>query len=66
MSQPSDLTVGQVADFFGAPDWRVRRIVDSLGIEIARAGHYRLIPRTLLPAIAAKLGGTNAVEAAAQ
>ena len=53
MPSPSHLTTGQVAEIFGAPEWRVRRIVDSLppDVEIQRAGLYRLIPRSALPAI---------------
>jgi hypothetical protein len=52
---PTHLTVGQVAEIFQAPEWKVRRIVDSLGAEIPRAGLYRLIPRPMLTAIGAKL-----------
>lgn len=56
MSQaPSHLTVGQVAEIFQAPGWKVRRIVDSLGVEIPRAGLYRLIPRELLGRIGVEL-----------
>jgi hypothetical protein len=55
MSESSHLTVGQVADFFQAPEWRIRKIVDSMGADIPRAGGYRLIARSLLPAIGAKL-----------
>ena len=55
MNQPSHLTVGQVAEISGVPEWRVRRIVDNLDAEIPRAGLYRLIPRSLLAAIGAKL-----------
>ena len=46
------LTVGQVADILGAPEWKVRRIVDSLDTEIPRAGLYRLVPRSMLSEIA--------------
>ena len=45
------LTVGEIADFYDAPAWLVRRVVDSLEIEIPRIGQYRLIPRSELPAI---------------
>jgi hypothetical protein len=44
-----------VAEIFQAPEWKVRRIVDSLGVEIPRAGGYRLIARSMLAAIGAKL-----------
>ena len=49
------LTVGQVAQFFNVPTWRIRRIVDGLNVELPRAGNYRLIPRSLLGQIALKL-----------
>jgi hypothetical protein len=55
MSPTSHLTVGQVAKFFQVPEWRIRRIVDSLDAEIPRAGLYRFIPRSMLAAIGAKL-----------
>ena len=56
MSQaPSHLTVGQVAEIFQAPEWKIRRIVDSLEIEIPRAGGYRLIARSMLALIGARL-----------
>jgi hypothetical protein len=49
------LTIPQVAARFGVPDWKVRRIVDSLDIEVQRAGLYRLIPTSMLEAIANEL-----------
>jgi hypothetical protein len=55
MPQASHLTVGQVAEIFGASEWKIRRIVDSFGVEIPRAGLYRLIPRSMLPNIGARL-----------
>ena len=55
MCQQTHSTVGELARFFSAPDWKIRRLVDSLGVEIPRAGGYRLIPRELIPRIAAKL-----------
>ncbi len=59
MSPTSHLTVGQVAEIFQAPAWKIRRIVDSLGAEIPRAGLYRLVPRSMLAAIGAKLQETQ-------
>ena len=59
MANPSPLTVGQVAELFGAPQWRVRRVVDTLSPEVARAGRYRLIPREALAEIAARLQRKN-------
>ena len=53
--KPSHLTVGEVASIFQAPEWKIRRIVDSSQTDIPRAGRYRLIPRTMLPEIGTKL-----------
>lgn len=50
-----NLTVGQISELFGLPNWKVRRAVDALKIEIPRAGNYRIIPRNLLGKIAAEL-----------
>lgn len=36
-------TVGQFAREEQVPEWRVRRIVDSLSTKIPRAGLYRLL-----------------------
>ena len=55
MEQSSHLTVGDVARIYGVPAWQIRRIVDSLDVEIPRAGQYRLIPREQLPEIAIEL-----------
>ena len=63
MGLASHLTTGQVASFYGVPEWRVRKIVDSLDCDIPRAGLYRMIPRDVLPAIAARLQGKAAVGA---
>lgn len=60
----SHLTTGQVAAFYAVPEWRIRRIVDSLDCDIPRAGLYRMIPREALPAIAAKLHVKAKTEAA--
>jgi hypothetical protein len=51
MPETSHLTIGDIAEFFGEPDWKIRRIVDALPDDIPRAGRYRLIPRDLLPKI---------------
>ena len=48
-------TIGQIAEHYHEPEWRIRRIVDSLGAEIPRAGLYRLVPRSMLAEIGAKL-----------
>ena len=59
MSETSPLTIGDVADFFGEPDWKIRRIVDALPDEIQRIGRYRLIHRELLPKIGVILQERN-------
>ncbi len=55
MSQKSHFTIGEIAALNDAPAWKVRRVVDGLDAEIPRAGLYRLVPRELLGAVAAKL-----------
>jgi hypothetical protein len=55
MTLASHLTTGQVAIFYNVPEWRIRKIVDSLDCDIPRVGLYRMIPRDALPAIAARL-----------
>ena len=50
------LTIGELSDRLGAPEWRTRRAVDSLGVEIPRAGRYRLVPVSLIPAVEAAIG----------
>jgi hypothetical protein len=64
MCQSSNLTVGQVAEIYAVPEWKIRRIVDSMGTEIQRAGLYRLIPRSMLPAIGMKLQGAKSAQEA--
>lgn len=56
----SHLTVVEVAEIFGEPDWKIRRIVDALPDEIQRIGRYRLIPRELISKIGAILQERNA------
>ena len=55
MCRQTHVTVGELARFFSAPAWKVRRVVDSLDIEIPRAGLYRLVPRELIPKVATEL-----------
>jgi hypothetical protein len=45
------LTTGEIARLVGEPLWRVRRVIDFMGLEIQRAGQYRLVPADLLPQI---------------
>lgn len=65
MSETSHLTIGDIAEFYGEPDWKIRRIVDSLPDAIPRAGRYRLIPRDILPKIGVVLERKNKRGAAA-
>jgi hypothetical protein len=51
----SHLTIGEIAQLFDLPTWKVRRAVDALGVEIQRAGLYRIVPRDLLGKIAAEI-----------
>lgn len=48
-------TIGDVATLYGVAEWRVRRVVDDLGVEIPRAGRYRLVPSSCLGRIAVAL-----------
>jgi hypothetical protein len=57
MCQPF-LTIGQLAEHYHEPEWKIRRLVDSLESNIPRAGQYRLVPRDLLPAITERLQST--------
>ncbi len=45
------VTTGKLAVEIGQPIWRVRRAVDALGVQLPRAGQYRVIPRSLIPRI---------------
>ena len=49
------LTVGDLAAELKVSAWRIRRIVDGLGVDVPRAGAYRLIPRALVPSVVAEL-----------
>ncbi len=49
------LTIGEVAKLYATDLWRIRKIVDALGVNIPRAGLYRLVPRVHLAAIGAEL-----------
>ena len=55
MATVKTLTTGQLARAYGCPLWVVRMVIDNLGVEIPRAGLYRLVPEELLPAIEAEL-----------
>ena len=64
MCQSTHLTIGDIAEFYGEPGWKIRRIVDALPDDIPRAGRYRLIPRELLPKIGVVLDIRSKREAA--
>ena len=55
MSIKTHLTIGEVAEFYGIPSWKIRRVVDSLDGDIPRVGLYRLVPRTMLGTLAVEL-----------
>ena len=55
----NSLTVGDIARHFKAPQWKVRRIVDSIGRNVTRVGQYRLVPRQLLPEIEQRLNPSD-------
>ena len=48
-------TVGHLARTYNVPSWKVRAVVDGLGVPVPRAGLYRLIPAPLVPAVEAEL-----------
>jgi hypothetical protein len=48
-------TVGKLAAKYERPEWLLRRIVDSFGLELPRAGQYRLVPSHLLGRIEQEL-----------
>jgi hypothetical protein len=50
------LTTSEIAERFpGVAGWQVRRTLDGMGLEIPRAGLYRLVPKELLPQVEAEL-----------
>ncbi len=54
----TQLTTGEVAELLGVDVWRIRRLYESGTLpEPARAGAYRLIPKTDLPRIIDALRG---------
>lgn len=55
MTDQTHLTIGQVAEIYGIPDWKIRRVVDSLDLPVMRIRLYRMVPRESLGIIAAEL-----------
>ncbi len=66
MSKSGVFTVGQLAERFHEPVWKVRRIVDGLGIAVPRAGNYRLVPECLLGELEKRLRREPVAQEAAQ
>ncbi len=56
MTEKAFYTTGELAEMYGRPEWRVRRIVDTFGEQVPRAGLYRMVPAALLDAVAERLG----------
>jgi hypothetical protein len=48
-------TTAEISRILGAKSWQVRRAVDALGLQIPRAGLYRLIPSEMLELVEAEL-----------
>jgi hypothetical protein len=48
-------TIGQLAEQLQEPEWRVRRVVDSLAPGLPRAGLYRVIPADLAERVAQRV-----------
>lgn len=48
-------TTAEVAQRYRVPAWRIRRVVDALGVSIPRFNRVRAIPVDLLPRIEAEL-----------
>ena len=55
MSAKMYFTIGEVADLYGIPEWKIRRVVDALDDNIPRAGRYRLVPRGTLATLTLEL-----------
>ena len=49
---PGFLTTREVGEMLGAPEWLIRRVVDSLPVRVERFGLRRMIPPSLVPVIA--------------
>jgi hypothetical protein len=49
------LTTREVAEHHGVAVWQARLVIDSLGVEIPRAGLYRLVPVGMLGQVGLEL-----------
>ena len=58
---PRFLTTKQVGDLLGQPEWKVRRVVDSLG-PIERFGNKRLIPAEMVERVRAEIADRDAAQ----
>jgi hypothetical protein len=56
---PRFLTVGQVSRRLSVPAWKVRSVVDSLGIQIPRAGQYRLLSPDVVERVNQRISLSN-------
>lgn len=54
-SASETITTGEVGRMLGQPGWRIRSIVDQLGLSTHRLGLYRAIRRDQIGAVAAEL-----------
>jgi hypothetical protein len=60
-----DLTIGQLSAELTrncpapVPTWKARKVVDAVGGQVRRVGLYRLVPRSLIPAIVEELERTG-------
>lgn len=61
MHNNDGLTIGELSEELSreysvpVPTWKARRVVDTVGGDVRRIGQYRVVPRSLIPAIVAEL-----------
>jgi hypothetical protein len=61
------LTTSDIAERYpGVAPWQVRRTLDGMGLQIPRAGLYRLVPEDLLPQVEAALRSRGYMPEAAE
>lgn len=48
-------TIGQLSRELSVPEWKLRRVTDSLGVPIPRAGLYRIVPPEIEERVCAEL-----------
>lgn len=52
-------TIGALSREIAVPEWKVRRVADSLGETVPRAGLYRLVPPDVEQRIRGELARTG-------